>query len=95
MQKSKLATSIIIIILNYYKFNYTTILIVSIIIDNLIKYIKNINYIFNKFLLERYLYKIPLNKTEIISKISNMYKDKYHILKRNNTFFLAVHIFRK
>ena len=39
-------TSIIIIILNYYKFNYTTILIVSIIIDNLIKYIKNINYIF-------------------------------------------------
>ena len=80
-------TSIIIIILNYYKFNYTTILIVSIIIDNLIKYIKNINYIFNKFLLERYLYKIPLNKTKIISKISNMYKDKYHILKRNNTYF--------
>ena len=50
-------TAIIIIKINYYKFNYTTILIITIIIDNLIKYSKNINYYFNKFLLERYLYK--------------------------------------
>jgi len=79
-------TLIIIFKINYYEFNYTTILIISIIIDSLIKYSKNINYIFNKFLLERYLYKINLNKTKKINKIDNMYKDKYHIIKENNKY---------
>lgn len=79
-------TIIIIIKINYYKFNYTTILIITIIIDNLIKYYKNINYTFNKFLLERYLYKIELNKTKKIKKLDNMYKDKYHIIKQNNHY---------
>ena len=79
-------TLIIIFKINYYKFNYTTILIISVIIDSLIKYHKNINYLFNKFLLERYLYKINLNKTKQVTKIDNMYKDKYHIIKENNTY---------
>ena len=72
--------------MNYYKFNYTTILIISIVIDSLVKYMKNINYVFNKFLLERYLYKIPLNKNKTIDKIDDMHKDKYHIFKENNTY---------
>ena len=79
-------TGIIILKINYYHFNYTTILIITIIIDNLIKYYKNINYLFNKFLLERYLYKLVPNKTKNITKITNMYKDKYHIIKENNHY---------
>lgn len=77
---------IIILITNYYQFNYTTILIISIITDNLVKYYHNINYYFNKFLLERYLYKIDLPKTKKINKIGNMYRDKYHIIKKNNIY---------
>ena len=79
-------TGIIILFINYYTLNYTTILIISVIIDNLIKYYKNINYLFNKFLLERYLYKINLTKTKQITKIDNMYKEKYHIIKENNHY---------
>ena len=79
-------TSIIVITINYYKFNYTTILIISIITDNLIKYAKNIDYLFNRFLLERYLYKITHNKTGTITKINDMYKEKYHIFKGNKTY---------
>lgn len=79
-------TSITILFIKYYSFNYTTILIISIIIDNLIKYSKNINYYFNKFLLERYLYKINFSKTKSITKVDNMYKEKYHIIKKNNTY---------
>lgn len=79
-------TIIILLKINYYKFNYTTILIITIIIDNLIKYYKYINYTFNKFLLERYLYKIQLNKTKKINKIDNMYKDKYHIIKQKDRY---------
>ena len=52
-----ITTIIILIRINYYSFNYTTILIITVIVDNLIKYYQNINYLFNRFLLERYLYK--------------------------------------
>lgn len=80
-------TGIIILSINYYKFNYTTILLITVIVDNLIKYYKNFNYLFNKFLLERYLYKIKFNKTKTITKIDNMYKEKTHIIKENNHYF--------
>lgn len=79
-------TLITIIYINYYKFNYTTILIIGIIIDNIVKYYKQLKYLFNKFLLERYIYKITYNKTKKINKINNMYKEKYHIIKEKNTY---------
>ena len=82
-----LMTLILLIIINYFCFNYTTILIISIVIDNLIKYYKNINYLFNKFLLERYLYKFNLYKPKKVNKITDMYKEKYHIIKDNNQYF--------
>lgn len=85
-------TLFITISINYYQFNYTTILIIGIIIDNITKYQKNLKYIFNKFLLERYIYKISYKKTKKINKISNMYKDTYHILKENNQYVTEKHV---
>ena len=79
-------TLIIMLTINYYNFNYTTILIIGIILDNIIKYYKQTKYIFNKFLLERYIYKITYPKTKKINKIGNMYKEKYHILKEKNGY---------
>ena len=79
-------TLIAIIYINYYDFNYTMILIIGVIIDNIVKYQKQLKYIFNKFLLERYIYNITYHKTKKINKINNMYKEKYHILKENNTY---------
>ena len=67
---------IILIFVNYYNFNYTTILIISVIITNIVKYYQNINYLFNKFLLERYLYNFNFYKPKKITKIDNMYKEK-------------------
>ncbi len=77
---------IVILSLNYYEFNYTIILILTVIIDNIIKYYKQINYYFNRFLLERYLHKLTYQKTRKINKIDHMYKEKYHIIKKNNTY---------
>ena len=88
-------TTIIILLLNYYEFNYTVILIITIIIDNTFKYYKNINYLFNKFLLERYLYKITFKKSKTISKIDNMYKEKYHIIKENNHYFTEKELLKR
>ena len=79
-------TTIITLNLSYYNFNYTTILIISIIIHNIVKYYQNINYLFNRFLLERYLHKFNYKRTKKIKKITNMYKDKYHIIKEKNHY---------
>lgn len=79
-------TLIILISINYYELNYTTFLILGVILDNIIKYYKQLKYIFNKFLLERYIYKITYKKTKKINKINHMYKEKYHILRENNTY---------
>jgi len=79
-------TIIIIFKINYYQFNYTTILIISIITDNIIKYYNNLNYLFNRFLLERYLYKQTYQKSKTIKKVDHMYKDKYHIIKTKNNY---------
>lgn len=88
-------TIIMLITINYYKFNYTTILIITIIIDNIIKYYKNINYLFNRFLLERYLYKINIYKPKQIKKINNMYKEKYHIIKENNHYLTEKQLLKR
>ena len=61
-------------------------MIISIIIKNIVTYYKSINYIFNTFLLERYLHKLNFKKTKKINKISNMYKDKYHIIKQKKGY---------
>ena len=88
-------TSIIIFKINYYKFNYTTILIITIITINICKYYKNINYLFNKFLLERYLYKIPTKRHKTITKIGDMYKEKYHIFKENNHYLTEKQVLKR
>ena len=88
-------TLIIMIIISDYEFNYTTILIISVIIDNLVKYHKNINYLFNKFLLERYLYKIELYKSKTITKIDNMYKEKYHIIKEKKHYLTEKELLKR
>jgi len=79
-------TLIILIFINYYEFNYTTILIIGIILENIKKYYKQLKYIFNKFLLERYIYNLTYKKTKKINNINHMYKEKYHILKEKNTY---------
>jgi len=75
---------IIIIIINYYNLNYSYIMILSILIQNIYKYYKNLEFIYMKFLLERYLYKINYNKLKIIKNKDKMYKNYYHFFKINN-----------
>lgn len=79
-------TLTVITFINYYEFNYTTLLIIGIIIDNLIKYHKELNHLFNKFLLERYIYNLTFKKRKKVNNIKHMYKEKTHILKTNNEY---------
>ncbi len=48
---------------------------------------KKRNYYFNKFLLERYLYRLNFNKCRIVKTIEQMYRDSRHIFKINDKIY--------
>ena len=64
--------------------NYSYYLIISILFYNIYIYYKNINILYNRFLLERYLYKYNFNKYKIINNIKNMYRNRKHLFISNN-----------
>lgn len=70
---------IFLVVINYYELNYTMLMTMSILINYIYKYYTNINYLFNRFILERYLYKYKYKDFKIIKKVGNMYKNKSHL----------------
>ena len=49
---------------------------------------KRINYIYNKFLLERYLKNYNFRKDRIIENVDSFYRDSLHIINENNNYYL-------
>ena len=78
---------ICIILLLFFKLNYSYIMIISLFINNTYIYFKNVKYIYNKFILERYLYEFNYKKKVIINNINKMYKNKKHIFKLGKTLY--------
>ncbi len=76
-----------IILLLFLKFNYSYVMIISLFINNTYVYYKNIKYIYNKFILERYLYEFNYKKKIVINSLNKMYKNKKHIFKLGKTFY--------
>jgi len=46
-----------------------------------------IDYYYNKFLLERYLYKYNFKDTKIITNINDFYRNKKHLIKDENNYY--------
>lgn len=76
----------IIIMFFIFKFNYSYIMIIGIIINYLFNYIKNVKYLYNRFLLEKYLYKNKYNKNKIINNYNKMYRNSNHIIKNKEKY---------
>ena len=62
----------------------TIIIILGLLMKNIYDFYKNLEYIYNKFILERYLYKITYPKKKIIKNKKKMYKNKSHYFYINN-----------
>ena len=75
-----------IIMLLVYKINYSYIMILGILINYLYNYIKNIDYLYNRFLLEKYLYKTRYNNKKIINNYNKMYRNTNHIIKNKDKY---------
>lgn len=89
--------SIIMIIIIFIKGinNYSYMMIIFILIDNTYKYYKGLKYLYNKFILERYLYKYNYNKIKVIDNKNKMYKNKLHIFKIGNKYIKEKDYLRK
>lgn len=74
------------IITNTYVHNYSYFMILSVLLSYNYKFFSKLKYIYNRFLLERYLYNIEYDKIRVIDNPNKMYKNKTHILKINNKY---------
>lgn len=93
-KKSYIISIIIsLIFIVYFSLNnitYFSIFLTLFLIKYIIIEIKNISIKYNKFLLERYLYKYNFKKIRIIRKIDNLKRDYYHIIgNMTETVFLS------
>lgn len=79
-----LITIITLLISRIFEYNYSFIIILSLLMKNIYDSYKNIEYIYNRFILERYLYKITYSQTKIIKNKKEMYKNKTHYFYINN-----------
>lgn len=77
-----LITSFILIVV-FFRFQLIYVIIALLLAIGTIKEYRNINFTFNKFLYERYNFKFHFKKKKIINKIDNMYKDCYHIFRKD------------
>ena len=82
-----LSSIVIMLTVNTYNHNYSYFMIISIILNYNYKYFTKLKYLYNKFLLERYLYNIKYPDIKVINNIGKMYKNKTHIIRDNQQYF--------
>lgn len=78
-----LFTIVLFLFFNFYEKNYSLILVVGILMQNIYKFYYQIKYIYNRFLLERYLYNINYKCKKIINNETKMYREKSHLIIKN------------
>lgn len=86
---------LVLIILN--KKNLMGLLIIFLLLVKILEEIKKYNFIFNRFLFERYLYSIKFSKNKIITsnKTEKMKKDYKHLFYIDNRYVTEKEILRK
>lgn len=78
-------TIIIFLFSGIFDKNYSIILIIGILLDNIYKYYQELSYLFDRFLLERYLYNYNYKKYKVINNVKKMYKNKKHYFRINDS----------
>ena len=77
-----------IIILLTSKKNISLVIMISLLLILITKENNKIDYIYNKYLLERYLNNYKFKSNKIINNIDKLYRDKKHIINENNKYYL-------
>ena len=70
------------------RINLLLLLILFFLIVEIVKEFVKHKYYFNRFLLERYLYKYNFKKSKIVTKENNFKRDYHHLVKIDRKYFL-------
>lgn len=70
------------------KKNISLFIMITLLLILITKEKNKIDYIYNKYLLERYLNNYKFKSNKIINNINSLYRDKSHIIKKDNNYYL-------
>lgn len=96
--KLTIAISLVTIILfSFIKFNLVTLIVLIFLIYKIINEVQNHKNIFNKFLMERYLYRINFKKRKVINgyNLTLMFRDYKHLFYVDNKYYSEHQILQK
>lgn len=80
-------TVLIIVLINKENVNINLIIIVTFLIYKITKEYTQIELLYNKFLLERYLNKYNYRNGLIINNIKSFHRDKHHLIKNKDKYY--------
>ena len=81
-----LTNIILLFTIHIYQYNYSNLMIGLILLYYLYLFYQKRKYLYQKFLLERYLYHLNYPKLKIIKNINQMYKNKSHIIYHHKKY---------
>lgn len=76
---------VFLIFFKYHSLNY--VLMEIFLFTEITNFLKSQYFLYNKFLLERYLYKYNFKKSTIIDNENKMYKERKHLLHLKNKYY--------
>ena len=91
---SLIISSFSLIIFIVLHIDYSYIILISFLVYELFFYIKNRNYILNKFILEKSLYKNKYKKYKKIKSKKDMYRNKKNIIKENDIYITENRLYK-
>ena len=86
---------IILLILNRYNITINIIIVILFLLYKITKEYNNMEYIYQKFLLERYINEYRFKNTKIINNINNFYRNNNHLVKINDKYYREKEILEK
>lgn len=78
----------------FYHFNYSYLILLTFLITEFIKILKEKKYMFNKFILEKSLYKNNYKKYKKVNSKKNMYRNKKNIIKNNGIYITEKQLYK-
>jgi len=70
---------VILVFLNIYSCNYSNVMIMGLLFFYLMDFFRKRKYLYQRFLLERYLYSIQYPRLKVVDRMEKMYKNRTHL----------------
>lgn len=75
---------VVFLLSNIYDKNYSIVLVIGVLMHNIYNFYNQTDYVYYRFMLERYLYDFSYKKKRLIDDKNKMYKNNSHLIMKNN-----------